>query len=55
MGKMERAETEREKRKKKEIHQRGGNEAYPILKSHIRKQRYGDCGGVAERRDGDES
>lgn len=34
---------------KKEIHQSGGNEACPILKSHIRKQRYGDCGGVVER------
>lgn len=36
--------------KKKEIHQRGGNEACPILKSHIRKQRYSDCW----KRDGDE-
>lgn len=45
-----------EKREKKEIHQRWGNEACPILKSHIRKQRYGDCGAAAERdeRDGDE-
>lgn len=36
-------------RKKREIHQRRGNEACPILKSHIRKQRCSDCGGVAER------
>lgn len=39
---------------KKEIHQRGGNEACPILKRHIRKQRYGDCGCWERERDGDE-